>query len=341
MEKKIIMWRIVLFLGLCCIPLVQICAQNKGAVKRAESSVNNIYVSQKTSDIELIKLSVKSVFSKWCEKGEFEKMAAVEVRLRTESKEAFDKICYDAIVEKARSLSSSIAAQDRKISTYDSEREVFKITLMIHGIQEVFELHVPISVAQYFKLDFPTLPLSFGKTWGLLDGKLYPRTLKIDDQSINFSSEVTLGNGKIKDLEIAYDDLGLSYPYLKRYVFGFKEFADSNIALTLGYNNFKCFYVVDEMPSFPGGHGALMSYLASNVKYPTVAQENGAQGRVIVSFVVENDGSLTNIKVSRSVDPSLDREAIRVVKAMPKWKPGKNQGVPVRVKYTVPVIFRL
>ena len=103
----------------------------------------------------------------------------------------------------------------------------------------------------------------------------------------------------------------------------------------------KVFDVVEEMPSFPGGQGALMSFLSSNIKYPVVAQENGVQGRVIVGFVVERDGSISDVKVMRSVDPSLDREAQRVVKAMPKWKPGKQNGSAVRVKYTVPVVFRL
>ena len=103
----------------------------------------------------------------------------------------------------------------------------------------------------------------------------------------------------------------------------------------------KVFDVVEEMPSFPGGQGALMSYLASNIKYPVVAQENGVQGRVIVSFVVERDGSISDVKVARSVDPSLDREAQRVVKSMPRWTPGKQNGQTVRVKYTVPVVFRL
>ena len=103
----------------------------------------------------------------------------------------------------------------------------------------------------------------------------------------------------------------------------------------------KVFDIVEEMPSFPGGSAALTSYLSSNTKYPVVAQENGVQGRVIVSFVVERDGSISDVKVARSVDPSLDREAQRVVKSMPKWKPGKQNGSAVRVKYTVPVVFRL
>ncbi len=103
----------------------------------------------------------------------------------------------------------------------------------------------------------------------------------------------------------------------------------------------KVFDVVEVMPSFPGGQGALMQFLNSNIKYPVVAQENGVQGRVIVGFVVEPDGSISGVNVMRSVDPSLDREATRVVKSMPKWNPGKQNGSAVRVKYTVPVVFRL
>ena len=103
----------------------------------------------------------------------------------------------------------------------------------------------------------------------------------------------------------------------------------------------KVFDVVEQMPSFPGGQGALMSWLGSNIKYPVVAEENGVQGRVVCTFVVERDGSITDVKVVRGVDPSLDKEAVRVLKAMPKWIPGKQNGSAVRVKYTVPVTFRL
>ena len=103
----------------------------------------------------------------------------------------------------------------------------------------------------------------------------------------------------------------------------------------------KVFEVVEQMPSFPGGAGALMKYLSENIKYPVVAQENGVQGRVVVSFVVERDGSITDVKVARSVDPSLDREAMRVVRSMPHRIPGKQNGSAVRVKYNVPVSFRL
>ena len=102
------------------------------------------------------------------------------------------------------------------------------------------------------------------------------------------------------------------------------------------------FVVVESMPEFPGGAQAMMRYIAENIKYPVIAQENGIQGRVICQFVVEKDGKVSDIQVVRSSgEASLDKEAQRVIGSMPKWKPGKQRGKPVRVKYTVPVNFRL
>ena len=102
------------------------------------------------------------------------------------------------------------------------------------------------------------------------------------------------------------------------------------------------FVVVETMPEFPGGQQALFKYLSENVKYPVIAQENGIQGRVICQFVVNKDGAIVDVEVVRSGgDPSLDKEAVRVIKSMPKWNPGKQRGKAVRVKYTVPVNFRL
>lgn len=102
------------------------------------------------------------------------------------------------------------------------------------------------------------------------------------------------------------------------------------------------FEVVEQMPEFPnGGMAGLMQFLSKNIKYPTIAQENGTQGRVTVQFVVNKDGSIVDAKVLRGVDPYLDKEALRVINSMPKWKPGMQRGKPVRVKYTVSVMFRL
>ena len=103
----------------------------------------------------------------------------------------------------------------------------------------------------------------------------------------------------------------------------------------------KVFDMVEQMPTFPGGQTELMAYLGKNIKYPTIAQKNKEQGRVIIQMVISKDGSLSNIKVLRSVSPSLDAEAVRVVGNMPKWEPGMQKGQPVSVKYTIPIVFRL
>lgn len=101
------------------------------------------------------------------------------------------------------------------------------------------------------------------------------------------------------------------------------------------------FIIVEQMPLFPGGEEALRKYLATEVKYPVIAQENGIQGRVFVKFVIMPDGSVSNVEVARPFDPNLDKEAVRVVKSMPKWTPGKQRGKAVRVSYTVPINFVL
>lgn len=101
------------------------------------------------------------------------------------------------------------------------------------------------------------------------------------------------------------------------------------------------YQVVEQQPSFPGGREELFKYLAYNVKYPIDAAKNKIEGRVLVTFVVEHDGSISNVNVANSVYPSLDKESIRVVSGMPKWILGKANGKTVRVKYTIPITFRL
>lgn len=101
------------------------------------------------------------------------------------------------------------------------------------------------------------------------------------------------------------------------------------------------FDVVEQMPQFPGGDAALMEFLSSNVRYPEEAHKKGIEGRVIATFVVKKDGSISEAKLVRSVDPQLDEEALRVINSMPNWNPGMQNGEPVNVKYTIPLTFRL
>lgn len=101
------------------------------------------------------------------------------------------------------------------------------------------------------------------------------------------------------------------------------------------------FDVVEVMPQYPGGQIAMLKYIMENIKYPEQAMKEGIQGRVTVSFIVEKDGSISNVRPVLSVHPLLDKEAVRVVKSMPKWSPGKQNGKPVRVRFNVPVMFKL
>jgi len=103
----------------------------------------------------------------------------------------------------------------------------------------------------------------------------------------------------------------------------------------------KVFDMVEQMPTFPGGQAELLSFIGKNLKYPTIAQENGTQGRVICQFIVGKDGTVRDVQVVKSLDPYCDKEAIRVIRSMPRWIPGKQNGKPVTVKYTVPITFRL
>ncbi|MBQ9288452.1 MAG: energy transducer TonB [Bacteroidaceae bacterium] len=103
----------------------------------------------------------------------------------------------------------------------------------------------------------------------------------------------------------------------------------------------EAFTVVEEMPEFPGGAGEMLNYVSKTLKYPEDAFKNKVQGRVIVSFVISKDGTIKDPKVVHSVHPSLDKEAIRVVQEMPKWKPGKQRGEVVNVNFTMPISFRL
>lgn len=117
--------------------------------------------------------------------------------------------------------------------------------------------------------------------------------------------------------------------------------ATENVKLPQDTLNRPVFQVVEEVPEFPGGVAALMKFIADNLRYPIIAQENGTQGRVVVQFIVEKDGKLTNAKVITSISPLLDAEALRVVSMMPQWNPGKQRGQAVACYFTIPVLFRL
>ena len=162
----------------------------------------------------------------------------------------------------------------------------------------------------------------------------------VEQRDYNFDRDFRMFNGKFLSL-VGKDSLQMEHDRAQKLKDTTAALVSGEKLVTAVETGEKVFDVVEQMPAFPGGQAALIKWISENVKYPSIAEENGIQGRVVCSFVVERDGSVTDVKVVRSIDPSIDKEAVRVLKKMPRWNPGRQGGSPVRVKYTVPVTFRL
>lgn len=331
-------------------------AQNAWKVRESPSLALTHSEPVAQTDMQQIREYVKNQFSEWCSKGEFEKAAAVEERLQKYGKSTFDKICMTAVEARIYQLKNAFDVSQRSISTYDSENETFDMTLVLNGKEVKQKINVPINKAQQFKADFWSLPIYCGKEWCDVAGNIYPKSIRVVDTAIQYSTDISLDFNAPKPIVIAFDELGMANPYIVGHDFNYDAALGdpvlSAVANTMSiaslpdayradYENEKVFDVVEVMPRFQGGTGAMNAFLKGNMKYPVVARENGVQGRVIVEFVVEKDGSLSHFGVVRSVDASLDREAIRLAMSMPRWIPGMQNGQAVRVRYTVPVSFRL
>ncbi len=152
--------------------------------------------------------------------------------------------------------------------------------------------------------------------------------------------EVTEKDEMKSQEELTKANVAISVADVKGVSGGTVDIADVKAAVT-EVEPEKIWDVIEQMPSFPGGDGELMATLSKNIKYPVIAQENGIEGKVILGFVVTKTGAISDVTVLRSLDSSCDKEAIRVVKLLPKWIPGKQNGENVNVRYTLPVVFRL
>lgn len=331
------------------------------------------------SDEYWINKEIGSEFSKWLEKGEFEKTVDYDKRLQEGSTVVFDSICYNVI-------KNNIEGSDWRMNldTYNADKEEYPVTFSFGHITTKIRYKVPIDIAKEFKTNFEqglrygdlivlpmlrcdkfvyvTNPESEGYA-----SDLCPSTILFSQRpymrwEIRGGEGETVGNiredffdyadsvkitfsSRVKPVAVKFNDLGLKDKYLTNYVYVFKK-GDNDIYSKKEQNESESNKIfngddVDQQPSFPGGTNALNTFLASNLKYPVAAVENGIQGRVIVKFIVEKDGSISNVEVDRSVYPSLDNEAMRVVKAMPKWIPGQINGKAVKVKWSFPFTFRL
>lgn len=342
------------------------------------------------SDEYWINKEIGSEFSKWLEKGEFEKTVDYDKRLQEGSTVVFDSICYNVI-------KNNIEGRDwrMKLDIYNADKEEYPVTFSFGHITTKIRYKVPIDIAKEFKTNFEqglrygslivlpmlrcdkfvyvTNPESEGYASDLCPSTIlfsqrpYMRwkisgteggtSGYIREDFFDYADSVKITfSSRVKPVAVRFNDLGLKDKYLTNYVYVFKK-GDNDIYSKKEQNekeskskeeqneseSNKIFNGddVDQQPSFPGGTNAFNTFIVSNLKYPVVAQENGIQGRVVVKFIVEKDGSISNVEVDRSVDPSLDNEAMRVIKNMPKWIPGQINGKAVKVECSYPFVFRL
>lgn len=305
---------------------------------------------------------IKGDFEKWNDRREFEKSADYDKRLQEYSKAVFDSICYSVISYKIKNNNWKM-----RLDTYDADKEEFPIICTFDDVIARIRYKVPIDMAKEFKENFNHDEFyGKGQMWQALrrcdnfvyvtvpdrpdDNDLCPSTIlfslapyirwdnrdrrTVSENSFHDTDRISLTfTSKAKPVAVRFNDLGLNNKYLANYVYVFKK----------GQNESEIFNGddVDQQPSFPGGTNALNTFIASNLKYPPEAQLNGILGRVIVKFIVEKDGSISNVEVVLSADRDLDNEAMRVVKAMPKWIPGQINGKAVKVECSLPFVFRL
>ena len=314
-------------------------------------------------------------FEKWNDRREFEKSADYDKRLQEYSKAVFDSICYSVISSEIMDNN-----WEMRLDTYDADKEEFTIICDFgDNIIARIRYKVPYDMAKEFKQNFNHNEFyGKGQMWEALrrcDNFVYvtvpdrpdindlcPSTIlfsltpyiRWDNRGIgtvrgdffhNADSIKVTFTSKAKPVAVRFNDLGLDNKYLANYVYVFKK-GDNDIYSKKEQNESESNKIfngddVDQQPSFPGGTNAFNTFIVSNLKYPVVAQENGIQGRVVVKFIVEKDGSISNVEVDRSVYPSLDNEAMRVIKNMPKWIPGQINGKAVKVECSYPFVFRL
>ena len=166
-------------------------------------------------------------------------------------------------------------------------------------------------------------------------------TIKFTAPVIKKDEEVAEKDEIMSQEELTNTNVAISIADVKGNNEGGLDIADVKVAVTQPVEEEKPYTVIEQMPVFPGGEGELMSFIGKNLKYPVIAQENGIQGKVIIRFVVSKTGKISNVEVLRSLDPSCDKEAVRIIKMLPDWIPGKQNGVNVPVYFVLPISFRL
>lgn len=286
------------------------------------------------TDAGSIKKSIKESFDEWNQKGEFEKVADYDLRLKNKSQEAFLQICTEQIKNRVGSFNSDDL--EKELSIYDSEKELFTVTFKRKGVKWQNVLKIPIADAANFKSKWSDLECKIDDfDWCFVENSLCPTLITLIDKEDNSKYKLPLLLNNQFEITFSFDEFGIANQYLKEFVFKYSN------AKSIAEQNEKVYETAEQMPQFPGGEVELLGYINKNLKYPVIAQENGIQGKVILRFVVSKTGDVDGVEVVRSLDSACDKEATRIVKSLPKFIPWKQNGVEVAVWYTFPVAFKL
>jgi len=210
-----------------------------------------------------------------------------------------------------------VTATEQEMTTFDAEEFEEEIQE-----EEIFELPEPEEIIA---------PEEVANSQQVTDLLIVQDEEIEEDKQVNNQEDIRENEAQLGTVDITEGVNDLNKIEVKEQVIAEPVVDDEPLSIAL----------VEQKPSFPGGEAAMYTWLGNNIVYPPAASEEGAQGRVVVEFVVGKDGSITNVRVVRPRHPALDREAVRVVSAMPTWVPGRNNGQPVKVTYTLPVTFKL
>lgn len=210
-----------------------------------------------------------------------------------------------------------VTSTDQEMATFDSEEEE-----EMEEEEEIFQLPEPEEIIA---------PEEVANSQQVTDLLIVQDDEIEEDKQVKNQSDVLENEAQLGAVDISEGVNDLNKVEVKEQVIAEPVVDDEPVSIAM----------VEQKPSFPGGESAMYAWLSQNIVYPPAASEEGVQGRVVVEFVVGKDGSITNARVVRTRHPALDKEALRVVKSMPKWIPGRNNGQPVKVTYTLPVTFKL
>lgn len=366
-------------------------AKTKKEKEEKERKLQEQRESFERTDFGKIKKSIKETFKIWNQKGEFEKEADYEERLKNKSKEAFFQICIEQVKSKINNIAYGYYLE-KDLSLYNSEKEMFTITFKFNEVEWHNNISIPIAKAQEFKNNWDDLKFEIDDyDWCFVNNSLCPILVVFNRRDEKFEFPLPLKNQL--DISYSFDDLEINNPHLKNVVFKYSEaksinalnyekynekldsiFNEYNRQLTQNPYNFEKKIItshnkiknkgnlennfnssvdsinldfknineeieqkkaeIESKPVFPGGIEKLNSFLTENYKKPNV---EGLKGKVFVSFVVEKDGSLTDIKIIRDIGYGTGAEAIRVLNKSPKWNPGLLNGEKVRCSFMLPI----